>query len=150
ARARALDIGARGAPAHAAMDIALGDMHALLAEGVVVLRPAIARVHAGLQKGLVELAFGWAGLDPHRPAAAAIGIWPLVEALRPLEIGQAMGIGPAGQPLSRPIVVVPRIAADPVHAVNGGGAAEDPAPRLIDSAPVEIWVGLAFIIPVEA
>jgi hypothetical protein len=57
--------------------------------------------------------------------------------LRTFEIGQHVGIGPAGIAQRRPVVVVAAVAADIDHGIDRGRAAETLAAWLIADAVVE-------------
>ncbi len=62
---------------------------------------------------------------------------PALVVLRAFEIGQHVVIGPAGAAQVCPIVVVPAVAADIDHGVDGRTAAQSLAARLVPDAPVE-------------
>jgi hypothetical protein len=145
-----VQVGPRGVPANAAVNVALGDVDALLPEGIVVLDPDVASLHAGLEEGLVHRMVGLAGLDLHRAGAAAIGVAALVEGLRALEVRQAGRVAPAFEAAICPVVVVPGIAADPVQPVDRGGPAEHAAARLVDLAVLQMRFRLGVVVPVEA
>ena len=108
----------RGAPANALVNIALRDVNALLAEGIVIGDMRVASLSARLDERMIERALRPTSFDPHRAAAAAIAIRAASERLGAAEVRQAFGIAPAAQPKRRPIVVVPRVAAHPVHTVD--------------------------------
>ena len=131
------------------MDVALRDVDALLAEGIVVGDMLVAGLHARRDERLVQRAFGPTGLDPHRATAAAIPIGPAGKGLGAAEVGQTIGVAPALQAKRRPVVVVPGIAPHPVHAIDRGRAAEDPPARLGDPAIAQLWFRFGLIGPVE-
>ena len=147
---KAAQIGLGGVPADAVMDIALGDMNALLAKGVVIVDERQAVLLAGRKKRLIQRVLGRAALDPHRTLAAAIWIGARREGLGLLEVGQAVGIGPAREAGRRPVVVIQRVAAHPVQPVDRGGAAQHAPARLIDLPPAQMRLRVRMIEPVEA
>jgi hypothetical protein len=56
---------------------------------------------------------------------------------RTLEVGQHVGVGPAGIAERRPLIVIAPVAADIDHRVDRGGTAEPLAARLIADPAVE-------------
>jgi len=115
-----VDKGLRGAPTDALTDIALGDMHAFLLEGIGVFDPGPTGLLPGLQKRLVKRAFCRTGFNQHRPFAAAISITSLVVTFRLFEVWQHLGVAPSRISEFLPMVIIPRIAAHPVHPVDRG------------------------------
>src|SRR5215831_18207259 len=113
-------------------------MHAFLGKSIVVVNMVVSRLHARFEERAEKLALGRTGLDLHRPRAAAIGTGTLVKGLGSLKVRKAIRIGPSLEALARPIIIVPGIAADPIHPVYRRGAAEDSPTRLIDVAILDI------------
>jgi len=72
-----------------------------------------------------------------RPALAVIDAVEFGIVFRAFEIGQHVGIGPAGIAERRPSIVIAAMAADIDHRIDRGRAAEPLAARLIADAAVE-------------
>ena len=155
APARRLQIGVRRAPAPAAMDRHVHRTEAFLAMAVHVGSAAVSGLDAGFDKGRVERVGQGSARGVQRPrvaaiAVAAIAVAARAEALGLAEIGQHLGIGPAGRAAFGPAVVVQGVAADIGHAVDRGGTADHPAARAVQAPPAQMRLGLGPVGPVIA
>jgi hypothetical protein len=108
---------------------------------------------AGFLRGLDKV-IGDRAVEPQvghllRSADAMVGIGAALLVLRLHEIGQHLGIAPAGVPRRRPLVVILALAADVEQAVERAGAAEHLAARPLQAAVGNARVGFGDIAPVQ-
>ena len=135
--AQRLDIGTRCGPALA---IALG--HLVKAEAFL-LRTVEIGIDRQLQlrRRFDEGVAGGIGVflvaHEQRTAVAVIFVRPALVGLGLLEIGQNVVVGPAVAAHLGPVVVIPAMAADIDHGVDGRGSAQTLAARLVADAPVQ-------------
>src|SRR5258708_6001862 len=146
-RARAqmgMDIAARGAPALAVLLCDLVAAEALLLLGVEIVTDAKLRLACGLQIDFPHRIVGAQSTDMERAALAVIGAVEFGIILRAFEIGQHVGIGPAGVAERGPVVVIAAVAADIDHGIDRRRTAEPLAARLIADAPLKagLWHGI--------
>lgn|GEM_PF-5569439 len=87
--------------------------------------------------------------DADRPLRPAMGRGTLAPALQAFEIGQQLLIGPRAQAEPDPSRIVAAVATIVRHEVDGGGSAQHLAALQLDTAPVQAWLRLARIVPVE-
>jgi hypothetical protein len=145
-------IGVGRRPAPALPDRALEGAEALLPLAVVVVRHAIARRGARVDKRLEQRVFPLAPRDVQRPLEPAPrGLARVaVPALHPPEVGQDVGIAPAVGAHLGPGVEVAGMAAHVDHAVDRGGAADHLAARAGHAPPAHVRLGLGAVAPVVA
>ncbi len=137
-----------GAVAQAAAGVLLEDRHALLGLAVVVVDLLGARGRGqGLDEGLRGRGQVLLPRHLHRAAGAAQVGGAVFPVLHPLEAGQYVVVGPAGDV---PVVVVLAVAADEQHAVDRAGAAEHPAAGLRDRAAERAGLRGGVVPPVQA
>src|SRR4029077_19850524 len=86
--------------------------------------------------------------DAQGPVAAAIVAGAALPGFLAAEIGQDIGVGPAGEPRGGPAVVVALVAADIGHRVDRRRTADDLAAGAFDAATIGIGLGLGEIHPV--
>src|SRR5205085_12409546 len=132
-----MDIAARCAPALALVLRHLVDAEPFLIGAVEIVADAELRLARALQKHLLDRIVGAKPRDAQRAALAVILAAELGIALRALEAGQDGGIAPPGVAERGPVIVVGAVAADIHHRVDGAGAAEPLAARLIADAAVQ-------------
>ena len=131
----------------AALSIDVGDLvleAAVLLCAVVVRAARHALVFAGLQKGLVQLAWRTQVHHVQRPALAVKVVADVFVVLPADEMRQHVAVAPAHIAQAGPVVVVRRIAAHIQHGVDRAGATEGPPARLVAAAAVHLRVALAF------
>ena len=85
--------------------------------------------------------------DSEGTAGAVVVVVEALVVLRPLEVGQHVGIGPAGAARVRPGVVVLGVAAGVDHGVDRAAAAQHPALRVPHRAAVDRLLGRRGIAP---
>ncbi len=106
----------------------------------------LARFDERVVERVVEAAPGYA----QRPAVAAPVIRPPVARLARFEVGQAVGVGPAGQiVLCLPPVIVQRMAAHVDHRIDRGRAPHHLAAGHVDIASVQRRFILGPVVPVD-
>ena len=132
-----MDVAACRAPALAVVLRDLVGAEAFLLLGVEILADAELRLARGLQVNVTHRIIGAQPGDMERAALAVILAVEFGIILRTLEIGQHVGIGPAGVAERRPLIVIAAVAADIDHRIDRGGAAEPLAARLIADPAVE-------------
>jgi hypothetical protein len=132
-----VDIGPRRAPAFAVPLRHLIDAETLVILGIEILANPELRLSRGLQKGLLYRVVGAQFVDGERPALAMVFAIEIGIVFRTLEVGQHVGVGPAGIAQRRPLVVVAAVAADIDHRVDRGRTAEPLAARLIADPPLQ-------------
>jgi hypothetical protein len=132
-----MDISPRRAPAFAVSLRHLIDAETLVILGIEILADAKLRLARSLQKGLLHRVVGAQFIDGERPAFAMVFAIEIGIVFRTLEIGQHVGVGPAGIAQRRPLVVVAAVAADIDHRVDRGRTAEPLAARLIADPPLK-------------
>jgi len=141
--------GDRGAAATAVSDRPLPAAEALLLLAVVVLGERPVRFPRRVEPA-VEERVAIAGIDDRERAVAATpGVRALLPALATLEVGQDVGVRPAGAAVLRPAVVVATVASDVGHHVDRRASAEHLAAHGLDPAVVQLGLGLGVIAPVE-
>src|SRR5207248_419073 len=118
-----MDIAARRAPAFAVLLGDLVDAQAFLFVGVEIL----AYAELGLAHRIVRLRSG----DVKRATFAVIFAAEFGIIFRTLEVGQHVGIGPAGVAERGPLIVIAPVTPDIDHRVDRGRAAKPLAARLI-------------------
>ena len=84
----------------------------------------------------------------HRAAAAAEGRFAALPAFGAAEIGECVGIGPAGKPGGRPAVVVGAVPAHPRHGIDRRRTPDHAASCTLDRTTVEILLRLGEVAPV--
>ncbi len=132
-----MNIGPRRAPAFAVLLRDLIDAEAFMLLGIEILADPELRLARRLQERLLHRVVGAQFVDGQRPALAVILAVEIGIVFRTLEIGQHVGIRPAGIAERGPLIVVAPVAADIDHGVDRGRAAEPLAARLIADPPVE-------------
>ena len=95
----------------------------------------------GLQKQLVHRALVLLIGHVQRAALAVKAVLELLVVFRAFEQRQHLVIRPAGVAQRSPVVVVPPVAAHVQHGVDGAGAAQRLAARLVAPATVEAGLG---------
>src|ERR1700733_13225021 len=132
-----VNVAARRAPALATplRDLVAAEAFLLLA--VEILGGAELGLARGLQVDLPHRIVGSQPRDMERAALAVILAAELGIILRTLEVGQHVGIGPAGVAERGPVIAIAAVAADIDHRIDRGRAAEPLAARLIADPPVE-------------
>src|ERR1700688_2279405 len=109
------------------MDRHIHPDEAFLLEPVHFGGERISSLLASADEGVEERVLLAAGRDVERTAVAAIGIAAALACFGALEIGQDIGIGPAGEAVARPTVIVEGVTPDIDHGVERGRAAEHAA-----------------------
>ena len=132
-----MHIGARRAPALAVVLRHLVGAESFVIFGVEILADAELRLLRCLPENVMHGIAGAQLVDAQRAALAVILAVEFGVVLGTLEIGQHVRIRPAGVAERGPVVVVPAMAADIDHGVDGRRAAEPLAARLIADAAVE-------------
>ena len=123
----------------------------LLPVAVDVARQRMARLLHGVEERGEERIRGVPALDDERPVASAILVDPLEAGLHPLEVRQAVRVGPAFEArVRRPLLEVERVPALEDHPVDRARPAEDLAARVRDAAPTHERLGLRLVAPVVA
>src|SRR5215475_15792981 len=145
-----LHISARRAPALAVLLRHLIAAEAFMVLGIEVVAGAELRLLRGLQEYSPYWIFRAQPVDVQRSLLAVIVAVEIGVVLRALEIGQHICERPAGVAERGPVVVVPAVAADVDHRVDGGGAAKPLAARLIADTAVEARLRHGFEGPVGA
>jgi hypothetical protein len=107
-----------GAAPAAVADGHLQPTEAVLAFGVVIVRPWVAGARAGLRIGVEQRVLIAAELRGERPLAAAKGAFAALPALEAFEVGKHLTIRPAGKARGGEAVVVGAIAAHEGHGVG--------------------------------
>src|SRR6267142_694930 len=130
-------LGPRRAPAFAVLLRDLVDAEAFVILGVEILADPELRLTRGLQKCLLHRIVGAQPVDSERSALAVVFAIEIGVVFRALEVGQHVGIGPADIAQRRPLIVIAAVAADIDHGVDGGGAAEPLAARLVADPPLK-------------
>ena len=146
-RHEGVDVAARRAPALAVLLRHLVGAEAFLLLGIEILADAELRLARGLQIDLPHRIVGARSRDMQRAALAVIFAVEFGIILRALEVGQHVGIGPAGVAERGPVVVIASVAADIDHGVDRGRAAEPLAARLIADAAVEARLAARYRTP---
>ena len=82
-----------------------------------------------------------------RAAGRVVAVVEALVVLRPLEVGQHVGIGPAGAAGRGPGVVIPGVAAGIDHGVDRAAAAQHPALRIPHRAVADLALGRRGIAP---
>ncbi len=136
-------------PAAAGVDggFAAGEAFGIVAGKVVA--GGEARARRGRHQGVVQGAVGLDRRHPHRAGAPMVGPLAAPAGLHLLEIGQDVGVAPAGRAHLGPLVEVQRVAAHVEHAVDRGGAAEHLAARQGHAPAVHVRLRLGPVAPVH-
>ena len=142
-------VGARRRRTPAVADRVLAAPEALALRAVVIGGDGEAGRPAGVDPGLEDRIRGPRELRAERPVAAAPRVRAFLPGLAAPEIGQHVGIGPAGRALARPAIVIAGGAARIGHDVDGRRTAEDLAPHGLQPTIVEIGFRLGLVAPVE-
>ncbi len=121
---------------------------ALLLRSVEIGIFAYLGLRAGLDKSLRDGAWRVLLGDVQRAGITVQGVATALVTLRPPEIRQHILPGPAGATLRSPVVIVAGMAADIEHRVDGAGAAEGAAARLVALAAVQARLRHRLIGPV--
>ena len=132
-----MNVAARRAPALAVLLCDLVGAEAFLLLGVEVLADAELSLARGLQVDIPDRIVGSQPRDMERAALAVILAVEFGIVLRALEVGQHIGIGPAGVAKRCPLIVIAAVAADVDHRIDRRRAAESLAARLIADASIE-------------
>ena len=140
-------LGRAAAEAVADGELEVGDT--LLAGAVVVRVLGNAGLLGRLDEGVHQLHPGQRLGHVQGPAPAAIGVLAAGKALRLLEEGKNVLVGPADIAELAPMVVVERLAADIGEAVDRGAAAQHLAARPGDRAAVDAGLGLGLEAPAD-
>ncbi len=133
-----VQIGEGGAPAFAVLDGQGVGAEAFLLKAVEIVGVLVARLDAGLDEAgedrrrIVRLG------HMQRAARAVVGVAAAFEGFGPLEVGQDVGIGPAGQAHLAPLVIVAGMAADVDHPIDRRGSAPALAARPPQLAVVQV------------
>jgi hypothetical protein len=143
-------VGVGRGPAPPAPDRRLHRAEALLFLAVVILGRLETRLPAGLDEGVVERVGARAARHVQRAVGAAPRALAAVPAFHALEVGQDVGIGPAGRAHLGPGVEIAGMAAHVDHAVDRGRAAEHLAARHHEAPVAEMRLGLGEVAPVVA
>src|SRR5271166_3933888 len=142
-------IGARGAGAAPAAAGLLAPADAVLMAGrqvVEVLAVFEPDLFAGLEHGCADCRPVGPRREQRPLLAARLAAFAL-PAFGLAEIGQAIVPRPAAVAELRPVVVILGLAADVDESVDRRGAADHPAARVDDGAPVGAGVGLGAVFP---
>ena len=139
---------ARRAAAPAAHHGHFAALEAFGLAAVIVIRRRIARSDAGGANLLIEHVRPGNG-DFQFPRCTVIGIFPQPALFRFAEVRQNIGVTPAGEAQTRPIVIVAPVAPRIDHAVDHRRAAQSLAARNVDSPPVEMRLGFTFEVPIQ-
>src|SRR5262249_47745261 len=141
---------ARRRPAPAALLVDVEDALSLVVAAVEARNPLDAGLF-GCGAEVVENVPAHARrLDPPFAAGGVRRARPEEMVLVPLEERQHVVPAPAGQAELAPVVVIGRLAAHVDHGVDGGGAPDRLAARIIEAAAVEPGLGLGREQPVRA
>src|SRR5215472_6882246 len=132
-----VDVAARGAPAFAVLLRHLIDAEPLLLGAVEIVANAELPLARALQEHLAHRIVRLRTLDMQWAALAVIFAVKLGIVLRTLEVGQHVGVGPAGIAERGPLIVVGTVAAAVDHGVDRRGASEALAARLVADAAVQ-------------
>ena len=144
-----VQVRARRAQAPAASDVAVEAGEALLAVSVDVLGELVAGLLHGIEERAEERIRGRAALELQRAGTAAELVRTGEAGLHALEVREAVRVRPVGHAgVSRPALVVERVAALEDHAVDAARTAEQLAARVVDATTLHVGLGLRFVLPV--
>ena len=141
-------IGRGGAAAAPLADGHLQAAEALLPGAVVILRPAVAGLLAGLDIGAEQRILVAAELRGDRAVRSPVGAGLALPMFQLAEIGQRIGIRPFGQTILRPPVVIAAVSAHERHGVRGRRPADHLATGTFDAPAVGMRLRFAEIHPV--
>jgi hypothetical protein len=144
-----LEIGGGSRAAQAVAGGRLVPAGAFLLRAVEVVIAREAEFQGCLQEGLGERVPVAQVADVERPAAAMQLALAMLVRLGALEIGQAVGEGPAGAAELAPVVVILGLAADVDEPVDCRGAAQHAPARPGNGAPVQFALGLGLVVPAQ-
>ena len=120
---RRMQIAPRRAPALAVVDGQLVGSEAFLLKAVEIVGQRMAGLGArGYRRGENRIWRRRLG-DLQRSLPAVVRVRTALQRLGTLEVGQHVGIAPAGQAHLAPLIIVARVAANIDHAVDRGGSA---------------------------
>src|SRR5438105_12208193 len=143
-----MHVSPRCAPALAVLLGDLIDAKAFVVLGIEILTDPKLRFPRRLQKDFLHRVVGAQLVDGERAALAVILAVEIGIVFRALEVGQYIGVGPAGVAERCPLVVIASVAADIDHGVDRGRAAESLAARLITYTAVEACLRYRIELPV--
>ena len=132
-----MDIGPCRAPAFAVLLGDLIDAEAFMLLAIEILADPELGLTRGLQEGLLHRVVGAQFVDGKGTSLAVIRAVEIGIVFRALEVGQHIGVRPAGIAERGPLIVVAAVAADIDHGIDRGRAAEPLAARLIADPAVE-------------
>jgi hypothetical protein len=132
-----MNIAARRAPALAILLRHLVGAETFLLFGVKILADAELRLTRGFQKDLLYRIVGAQSVDGERTALAVIFAVEIGVVFRTFEVRQHVGMRPAAVAKRRPLVVVAAVTADIDHRIDGAGATQPLAARLVAGPAVE-------------
>ncbi len=145
-----LEEAARRRPAPAALLVDVEIAGAFIVAGIEIGDRLDAVLRRRLAPGVEDVPAQARKFDAPFAAGRVVLAWPEEMVLVLLEIGQHVLPGPAGQPELAPMVVVTGLAAHIDHGVDGRGAADHLAARVIEAATVETRLGFRLEHPVRA
>ena len=147
---RGFQIGVRRRPAPPFPHRHVGRTEPFLPVTVIVRRRRVARRLGRGDEGVMQRVVARAAGDVKRAAGAPPGRLAAMRMFHPPEIGQHIGIAPAGRAGLLPMRIVAGMAADIDHAVDRTGPADHLAARTDKRAPAEGRFRLGKIAPVIA
>ena len=100
-------------------------------------------------QGVVDRVLDPRGLRAQRAGATAPGVLAAFPGFAAFEIGQHVGIRPAGRALPRPTIEIAAMAAGINHHVDRGAAAQHLASPHRHAAVVQGWLRFGVVAPVE-
>ena len=143
-------IGVRSRPAPPFPHCHVGRAEPFLPIAVIVRRRRIARRLGRGDKSVMQRVVARAAGNVKRAAGAAPWCFAAMGMFHPPEIGQHVGIAPAGRTRVLPMRIVAGMAADIDHAVDRTGPADHLATRTDKRAPAQARFRLGKIAPVIA
>ncbi len=144
-----MQVRAGGAEPPAAVDVAVERRETLLPVAVDVVGQGVAGLLHRLEEGPEQRARRGPSLEDKRPLVAAPFAAPGEAGLHLLEVRQAMRIVPRVHArVSRPALVIQRVATLEDHPVDAAGAAEHLPPGVVNLAPAHERLRLRLVLPV--
>ncbi len=147
ARLHRCEVGAAGTAAFAPVDGDIGRAEAFPHGTVGVVIVGVTSLLAGFDKRQGEGVADTGTSHLYRAIVAVPLILRRVKVLRPTEIGQNLGPGPAITALGGPVIVVGRHAAIVHHPVDTAGAAKNLAAWRVQAAVVQVFLRLGQVGP---
>ena len=147
---RRLEKAARRRPAPPAMLVDVERARALVVAGIEIRDAPDAGLLGRLAERIEDVPAHPRRRDPQLAADGVMIARPQKMMLMPFEERQHVVGAPAGKPELAPMVVVGGLAAHIDHGVDGGGAADHLAARIIEAAAVEPLLRLGLEHPVRA